>query len=264
MNEIKNNIPIILTAFGTTAKAFATYEKMNAIFKAAFPLNPIHWAYSSRMVKHALKKKKELDLKDPLETAQILADQGHSWVVMQSLHMICGHEFDRLVAERSHIDIRSSVGLPLLTSHEDYVEAAKALESLIPNDPGEPEEAVVFVGHGTDHPAWTAYPAFEAVLKQYYGSRVFVGVVEEYPDMNYTLDRIKKAGFKKALLIPLMLVAGVHFREDLTGNEDSWQVTFERNDIQTKVVEKGIGELDPVAKIFCNHISAALDVIPVL
>lgn len=59
------HIPIILTAFGTTDKAFSTYEQMDRIFKNAFPANEIHWAYSSRMVKHAIKKKQKLDLKIP-------------------------------------------------------------------------------------------------------------------------------------------------------------------------------------------------------
>ncbi len=256
----KKDIPIILTAFGTTAKAFSTYEKMDRIFKAVFPVNPIHWTYSSRMVKHAVKKKKKLNLKDPLEMAQILVDQGYPWVAMQSLHLICGHEFDRLVAERDHVNIRSSIGLPLLTSHLDYEQTAQALTSLFPNYP---DEAVVLVGHGTDHPAWTAYPALEAVMRKQYGNRIFVGVVEDFPGLYYTLERIQRAGYKRACLVPLMLVAGVHFKEDLTNEDDSWQKTFERNDIQVSVIDHGIGEINAITKIFCDHIADALDVIPV-
>ncbi|WP_022668606.1 sirohydrochlorin cobaltochelatase [Desulfospira joergensenii] len=260
MLESHGKIPIILTAFGTTAKAFATYEKMDRVFESAFPGHEIHWAYSSRMVKHAMKKKKELGLKDPLEMARILADQGHEWVVMQSLHLVCGHEFDRLVGERNHVNIRSSVGLPLLTSPLDHDKTAAALAPLFPR---ENDRAIVLVGHGTDHPAWTAYPALESVLRSHYGNHVFVGVVEKFPGLDHTLDRIKSAGFSKACLIPLMLVAGVHFKEDLTHEEDSWQKTFERNDIRVKVVDQGIGDLEGVAKIFCDHIADALDVIPV-
>ncbi|MCG8684093.1 MAG: sirohydrochlorin cobaltochelatase [Desulfobacterales bacterium] len=259
MNPATKDVPVILTAFGTTAKAFSTYEKMDAIIQDAFPNNPIHWAYSSRMVKHAMAKKKRLNLKDPLEMAQILSEQGHPWTVIQSLHLICGHEFDRLVAERDHADIRSSMGLPLLTSHQDYEQTAKALEPLFPDDP---DHAVVLVGHGTDHPAWSAYPALETVLRKLHGDRVFVGVVEDFPDMDYTLERIQTANYKKVCLIPLMLVAGVHFKEDLTCEEDSWQKTFERYNIQVSVVDHGIGEIDDITKIFCTHISQALDVIP--
>ena len=252
-------IPIILTAFGTTARAIETYDSMDQIIRQSFPQNLIHCAYSSRMVKHAIRKKKQLDLKDPLETAQMLVEQGHSWVVMQSLHMICGHEFDRLVAERNNVDIRSAVGLPLLSSHEDYENTAAAVGHLIPEDA---DTAAVFVGHGTDHPAWTAYPALESILRRHYGPRVYIGVVEEYPGLDDTLERIKADGFKKVCLIPLMLVAGVHFKEDLTCEEDSWQKTFERHNIQVSVVDRGIGTINAVTKIFCDHIQDALDVIP--
>ncbi|MCG8634154.1 MAG: sirohydrochlorin cobaltochelatase [Desulfobacterales bacterium] len=258
MNPAARDIPVILTAFGTTARAFSTYEKMDAVIRDAFPGNPVHWAYSSRMVKHAVAKRKTL--KDPLEIARTLSEQGHPWAVVQSLHLICGHEFDRLAAERDHAGIRSSMGLPLLTSPRDYEQTARALGPLFPDDP---DQAVVLVGHGTDHPAWSAYPAFEAVLRKIYGPRIFVGVVEDFPDMDYTLERIQAARYKKICLIPLMLVAGVHFKEDLTTKEGSWQKTFERNDIEVSVVDHGIGEIEDITKIFCRHISQALDVIPV-
>lgn len=264
MNNLKNKIPIIVTAFGTTAKAFTTYEKMDKVFKDFFPHNPVYWAYSSRMVKHALKKKKKLNLKSPVEVMEDLKARGHEWVVLQSLHLICGHEFDRLVFERGFMDIRSSIGLPLLTSPLDYVATAKALGSLIlKNKFSCPDQAVILVGHGTDHPAWSAYSAFEDILRQLYGPNVFTGVVEGHPEMEITLKRVKDAGFRKACIIPFMLVAGVHFQEDLTQEEDSWQKIFERNGVETAVVDHGIGEIDMITEIYCGHMADALDIIPV-
>ena len=255
--SLKNNIPIILTAFGTTARAFSTYDQMGYIFRQKFPDHQIHWAYSSRMVKHAMKKK--LNLKDPVETARSLAEKGYEWVVIQSLHLICGHEFDRLVTQRDQVNIRSAMGLPLLTSRKDYAAVAKALSPVIPQDK---DQAIILVGHGTDHPAWTAYPTLESILRQNHGDRIFLGVVEEYPGMDHTLERIKAAAFKKVCLVPFMLVAGVHFTEDLTCEPDSWQKTFERNGIQVQVVDHGIGDIDNITGIFCDHISDTLDVIP--
>ncbi len=57
-------------------------------------------------------------------------------------------------------------------------------------------------------------------------------------------------------------VAGVHFKEDLTCEEASWQKTFERQGIEVSVVDHGIGTIDNITDIFCDHISDALDVIP--
>lgn len=252
-------VPIILTAFGTTAQAFSTYRKMDAVFRSAFPHNPIHWAFSSRMVKHAVKNKKELDLKDPLEMIRMLADQGYGWAVIQSLHMICGHEFDRLVAGRNHAGLRTSMGLPLLTSPMDYVQTARALSPWIPESG---DEAVVLVGHGTDHPAWSVYPSFETILRDIYGNRIFVGVVEGCPGLEKTLGRVIRAGYHEVCMAPLMLVAGVHFREDLAGGEASWKFSFERAGIHVRALESGMGDMDGVTRIFCDHIRDALNVIP--
>ena len=159
----QKEVPIVLTAFGTTARAFLTYNKMDAVFKEEFPGHNILWAYSSRMVKYALKKDKNLDLKDPREILAELQQQGHPWVVLQSLHLISGHELHRLAAERNHVDMRLSLGLPLLSSPRDYQEVSRALAPVIPENE---DQAIVVVGHGTDHPSWTSYFALESILER--------------------------------------------------------------------------------------------------
>jgi sirohydrochlorin cobaltochelatase len=255
----RTQVPIVLTAFGTTAKAFSTYENMDAVFKEELPEHNIIWSYSSRMVKYALKKNKNLDLQDPGEVLANLHQQGYEWAVLQSLHLIGGHELHRLAAERNHVDMRLSLGLPLLSSPRDYQEVAKALEAVIPENE---DEAIVVVGHGTDHPSWTSYFALEAIMRKAYGPRVFAGVVEGFPEMEETISRILKNGFKKVRIIPLLLVAGVHFIEDITEEEDSWQKNLEGHNIEVSVVSHGLGKLDGITRIFCRHIKDALDVIP--
>ena len=255
----RKDIPVVLTAFGTTARAFATYKNMDAVFQEELPGYRLIWAYSSRMVKYAMKKNQNLDLKDPGEVLAELQQQGHPWAVLQSLHLLGGHELHRLAAERNHVDIRLSLGLPLLSSPRDFQEVASALSPVIPENA---DEAVVVVGHGTDHPSWTAYFALEAIMRKTYGDRVFAGVVEGFPGMEETLERIRTSGFKKITLLPLLLVAGVHFIEDLTEEEDSWQKTFEREGIEVSVVPHGVGNLDGITRIFCRHVMEALDVIP--
>ena len=64
------------------------------------------------------------------------------------------------------------------------------------------------------------------------------------------------------LLIPLMLVAGVHFIEDMYGNEDSWKTAFEARDIDVSAEQKGLGMNPGIIEMFCSHIQDALDVIP--
>ena len=252
-------IPIVVTAFGTAEKAFKTYGYMDKIFKREFIDQPVVWSYSSRFVKAKRKKENNHDIKDPVEVLMQLKRDGHEWAVVQSLHIIWGHEFQRLVTEALNLDIRISMGLPLLTSVQDYEDVSDAVASLIPETK---DEAIVFVGHGTDHPAWTSYPVFEKFLRNKYGARIFTGVLEGYPGMDETIGKISSQGFKKVRIIPLMLVAGMHFKQDLTKKDDSWQKTFERRGIKVNVVDHGLGELDGINNIFVRHISEAFDAIP--
>ena len=252
--------PIILAAFGTTSRALATYEHMDPIFKARFPGHEIRWAYSSRMVRDWLKRDKGIDLPNPGQVLADLATAGHPWAVVQSLHLICGHEFYRLTQEAATSPVRTAMGLPLLTAPEDYLAVAKALGEKRPTDNA---EAIVMVGHGTDHPAWTAYTALQQVLMQQNQPAIRVGVVEDgFPDRDEIVKQIHRAGYRRVRLVPFMLVAGVHFQEDLAGPEDSWKTVFEKEGLSVSLDNTGIGYHDAITGIFCDHIRAALDIIP--
>lgn len=251
--------PIVITAFGTTTKALETYTYIDQIVKARFPEHEILWAYSSRMVKDAVKKKKNIDLKHPHQVLSELKDRGHTWAVVQSLHLMCGHEFYRLVEETKTCDIRTSIGLPLLCSPGDYVATIEALRKTCDVT----DEAIVMVGHGSDHPAWSTYLALQQMFDKVVGRGVYIGVVEDgSPSREEIIKAVKKDGFRKVRLKPLLLVAGVHFCEDLAGDEDSWKTAFEEEGIAVTLVPEGIGRHSEIIDIFCRHIEDALDVIP--
>ncbi len=253
-------IPIVLAAFGTTSRALATYEHMTPIFKERFPGHEIHWAYSSRMVRDWLKRDKGIELHHPGKVLADLAAAGHGWAVVQSLHLICGHEFYRLAEEARTSPVRTAMGLPLLTEPEDYSAVAGALEKSIESAV---DEAVVLVGHGTDHPAWTAYTALNQVLMQRNQANIHVGVVEDgFPDRDEVVARICRSGYARVRLIPFMLVAGVHFQEDMAGAEDSWKSAFEEKGLAVSLESTGLGYHEDITGIFCDHIRSALDVIP--
>ncbi|MFZ5453860.1 MAG: sirohydrochlorin cobaltochelatase [Thermodesulfobacteriota bacterium] len=252
-------IPIVVTAFGTTTKAQATYELMDRFLGEAFPGHEIHWAFSSRMVRDKLKHRRQLELRHAYEVLEGLRAQGHTWAVVQSLHLMCGHEFYRLLEEIKPLPIRTSIGLPLLSSYEDYYQVARALEI---GQVLSPEEAVVLVGHGTDHPSWSTYPALEMILREVYGPGIYVGVVEGFPGQEQVVQAVTRAGSRKVRLIPLMLVAGVHFYEDLSEGEDSWKAAFEEAGLEVNVEPQGIGVREEIIQIFIDHIGEALDIIP--
>lgn len=63
--------------------SFDTYTKTDAVFWQVISLSPIYRAYSSRRVKHAVKEKKEPEVKNFVEMAQIPCKQGYPWGVLK-------------------------------------------------------------------------------------------------------------------------------------------------------------------------------------
>jgi sirohydrochlorin cobaltochelatase len=101
------------------------------------------------------------------------------------------------------------------------------------------------------------------MLQQKYGAKVHVGVVEDgYPDQESIVRAVKDGGYARVRLASFMLVAGVHFEEDLAGDQDSWKTVFEAAGIQVELEKGGLGFNPQIIEIFCRHMAAALDIIP--
>jgi|GEM_PF-225952 len=249
--------PIVITAFGTTTKALETYSFMNESISERFPGHEILWSYSSRMVKDWIKKRRNIDLKHPHEVLYELKERGHTWAVVQSLHLICGHEFYRLIEEVKQSPARTSVGLPLLSSPKDYEAVVQGLGGRFQDLE---TQAMILVGHGTDHPIWCSYVALHHMFRERFGPNIYVGVVEGHPSRDRIVNAVIGSGIKRVLLVPLMLVAGNHFQEDLDGDDGSWKANFEEKGVAVSVDPTGLGYKREIIDIFCRHMKEALDV----
>ena len=254
-------IPLVIVAFGTSTKALASYEHLDIQIKNRFPDHEIFWAYSSRMVKDRGNKQPQGTIFSPHEILDNLYRQHYAWAVVQSLHLLGGHEFIRLVEEAKQSPIRSSIGLPLLTSPEDYLALCASLSPLIN---AHPDQAILLVGHGTDHPAWCAYPALQYFMRRQFGPRIFIGLIEQgCPSSAEVIADLRDGGYKKVCIIPLLLVAGMHFCRDLTGeHRNSWMNLLSQANISVEIIQQGIGILPAISEMFCQHIEDALATIP--
>ncbi len=254
------NVPIVLAAFGSTKSSLDVYGKMAEETAERFPGHRVVTAFSSRMVREKIGGRKQG--RRPSGTEDVLAElesSGCNWAVIQSLHITAGHEFDRLVSTATEFTMRTSIGLPLLSAPDDYATLSDILRDFVPQ---EPEQGVVFVGHGTDHPAWSAYPALENIMRKRCGGRAWVGVVDGTPGPREVAREVRIAGLRAVNIVPIMLVAGVHFMDDIKGeDEDSWASVFRKNRIETSISELGLLELVGVRKMFLRHVEDALDVI---
>ncbi len=177
----------------------------------------------------------------PEQVLEQLTDQGTGRAIIQSLHLFAGNEFHNLLQVANKSRIACAIGRPLLSSPHDYDQLVEILRPVISE---RPDKAILVLGHGTDHPVWTAYYCLEKILRKKYGERIFVGVVEKYPDTSNLVDEIASHGFSEVCIIPLFLVAGMHYRRDIMGDSaSSWQSRLQSKNIEVEAINYGLGSI---------------------
>ena len=118
----------------------------------------------------------------------------------------------------------------------------------------EDDEMLVLMGHGTDHHANSAYPTLEYTFHALGYNQVLVGTVESFPELKNVMAKLEISGKKKVVLMPFMLVAGDHAKNDMAGEEDSWKSELEDAGYEVRVIMKGLGEFEGIRKIFTEHL----------
>jgi sirohydrochlorin cobaltochelatase len=254
---------ILLVAFGTSEpSARVAFDNIDRKVKAAWPDIPVYWAYTSRIIRHKLAKQgKQLD--SPAMALARMADEQFTHVAVQSLHTIAGSEFHDLTrvvgAFKSMGDFDNIIlGHPLLATQTAMEKAVDALFDMIPVE-RKKEHAVVFMGHGTHHPANAFYPAlmFQAQQRD---PLVFIGVVEGYPEIDEIESWLAEKKIKTAWLLPFMSVAGDHAKNDMAGeDDDSWKSILSAAGIQCHTVLKGTAEYDGFVDIWLSHLEDVLN-----
>ncbi len=180
-------------------------------------------------------------------------------MAVQPTHVINGIEYDLLeadVRELSHLFDRVVMGRPLLTSARDN---RRVIEAAMKEQRPAEDEALVYMGHGTEHFANSIYAALDYQFKDMGYENVYMGTVEAYPGLETLIRKLRESGLRKVVLAPFMIVAGDHAVNDLSGDEeDSWKSMFERAGYQVRCVLKGLGEYEEIRRLFVEHVADAL------
>ena len=274
----KEDPAILLVVFGTSyPEAQAAYENIERVYREEFPQAEVRIAFTSDYIRRKLLDRDNVTIDNPLTALAHLNDEGYTDVVVQSLHVIPGEEFHDLanIVEsvrgiEGKFGFRNLVlGEPLLMNFVDYRNVSRALASQFeqnttgtertphssPRDAG--QMAVIYMGHGTEHSANSAYSQMANILAEDH-ENVFLGTVEGYPGYDEVLARLNESGVKKARLIPFMVVAGDHALNDLTGNEsESWKSMLEKEGFEIDCNLLGMGENDGIVEIFVGHTKEA-------
>ena len=255
---------ILLVAFGTTVpEAQISYDNIERSVKKTFPGIPVRWGYTSRTIIRKMGERGK-QLATPAEALSTMMRENFTHVAVQSFHVMPGAEFHGLVKNVHRFEGMSKglkkvmVGYPLMTTSEDVQKVAEAFLQIIPPERRK-TDAVVFMGHGTYHPANVYYAALNYHVQKL-DPNVFVGTVEGWPEIDDIMADLKKNRIKKAYLMPFMTVAGDHARNDMAGPEgNSWKSILEKEGITCVPVLKGIAEYQEFVDIWVDHLRAAFE-----
>jgi sirohydrochlorin cobaltochelatase len=254
---------ILVVSFGTSfndsrEKTIGAIEKAIA---AAYPEYEQRRAFTSQIIIDRVYERDGERIDNLKEAMERLRRDGVKKVAVQPTHVMNGFEYDEMREAIRPFEKdfdRISYGLPLLASDADYMEVAEIItaETKQYNDG---DSAVVFMGHGTEHEANSAYAKLDRILKDLGFSNYIIGTVEAEPSLEDVVAQLDALGVKKVTLLPFMIVAGDHANNDMAGDEDdSWKSILQSKGYTALPVLKGLGQYPAIQAMFVRHAGEAV------
>jgi sirohydrochlorin cobaltochelatase len=231
---------ILAVSFGTTHEDAeqSCIRPVEDALRAAFPLWEVRRAWTSRMIIRRVAARGAA-IENEAEALARLRAEGYENIVLASTHIIPGQEYDRLTEAAGDLPVSA----PLLSTEEDL----RWMANLLGDIADEEGRALLVMGHGTDHAADETYARLRTVLTD----RVKLACVEGRHALEGILDALEAVPGKALTLMPLMLVAGDHARNDLAGDApDSWKSCLLARGFDVRLRLTGLGALEPVQQRF--------------
>lgn len=254
---------ILVVSFGTSYLDALenSIEKIENEIQENFKEYDIFRSFTSHMIIRKLKSVYNMEVDTPEIVLEKIKNLGYDEVLVQPIHIIPGEEYDYVKGnvERFEKYFKSiKFGRPLFfyqgeedmpNDYKIFIDSIKKLLEC------KEDEAVVLFGHGSAHYSNAAYGALQTMLYDEGFERTFVGTVEGYPTLNSVLKRLNRNNIKKVKLVPLMVVAGDHVRNDMASDEeDSWKTILKENGFEVETYIHGLGEIEEFRKIYIDHI----------
>ena len=240
---------ILVTSFGTSHRD--TREKCLDLIQREveekYGSENVERAYTSGIIRRIIEKNEGIHIFDQKEGLKVLKDKGFEEIITMSLHILDGIEYSKLD------DKFGKISKPLLADDEDF---KKIVENKEFNDL-EGDDAIVFMGHGTESEADYAYQKLQEEYLKAGKDNIFIATVEGKVTIKDVIEKMKGKGFKKILLKPFMIVAGDHAKNDMSSDdEDSWKTILKNEGYEVTSVLKGMGEYEFIRKMFMDKLEA--------
>lgn len=264
--ELPKDQAIMVVSFGTSyndSRDITIGAVENAIAEA-FPEYDVRRAFTSQIIIDKLEERDGLEIDNVTEALDRAIEDGVKTLIVQPTHLMDGYEYNDVfdeVAEYADQFEKVVIADPLLTSDEDFKQVVSAITKATEEyDDG--ETAICFMGHGTEADSNEVYAKLQDVLTEEGYDNYFIGTVEATPSLDDVLAAVGEGNYKKAVLEPLMVVAGDHANNDMAGDEeDSWKTAFENAGYEVECLIKGLGEMESIQQIYVAHTQAAIELL---
>ena len=247
---------ILAVSFGTSYEDSCrqTIGALEEDFAENFPGMPVKRAFTSSVIMR-IWEERGIHIPDVQDALRELAADGIEEVLIQPTHLLAGEEYEKLCAQAEVLRgsfRRMDIGAPLLHTEEDLHRVADFYANHFPREEG---EALVLMGHGSQHENNVVYTRLQELWAQMECGDVFLGTVEAKPDLEDVTSQLEKSGFKRVVLTPLMLVAGDHAHTDMAGaQEGSWKSVLEGKGFEVRCIVKGMGEYPEIRSLYVRHL----------
>ena len=258
---------ILVCSFGTTFadSRKATIEAIENRVRAEYPEWEVRRAFSSHIIIKVLKDRDGIDVDTPEQAMQKLSDEGYTSVAMMVLDVIPGVEYDydkRVFDMWKHKATfkKMSLALPLFyymgqeNKPDDFISALNAFKTEMPSKLKN-DEAVLIMAHGTPHPANAFYTVMQDKINKLGWKNTWVYTVEGTPTLEEIIPQLKTKKIKKVTLLPMMMVAGDHATNDMSGSDkDSHKSQLIAAGFQVDTYIHGIGENVAIQDLYMQRL----------
>ena len=262
----EKNKGILVVSFGTTHKDTRekTLDAIESAIREEFTDYAVYRAYTSNVVMRRIEKQEKLYILNVEETILQMLEDGIEEIIIQPTHVIKGIEYEKIIREASkYKDKFKSFAICYLLLGSDL--DCEQVSDIIIKETEEAGEAdtskhvFVFMGHGSEHSANESYTVLQNEINKRGYSNILIGTVEGEPEIQDIIDILEDYSYDTVTLIPLMIVAGDHATNDMSGDdEDSWKSIFTREGYEVECVLRGMGEYPGIRRIILDHLRATI------
>lgn len=253
---------IVIAAFGTSVpEARKDYEIIDKAVKARYPEIPVLWGYTAKKVRQKVRQTQNLEVLSVEQALAQMSELGVRRVAVLTLLMIPGEEYrdvtricNAMTGLPKGLDA-VSVSAPLVCGAVEAKELAQILTERFSTTQG----GVLFVGHGSPHSSGSlAYAAMAHYLAGI-DARFQIGVIEGEPGTDAAFTAFAAQNQKQVTLVPLLIVAGDHARNDIAGSEaDSLASRCKKEGMSVTVELQGLPSIARVSAMWLKRLDVAM------